>query len=87
MMSPEMIANVKGALEAYHSALENKSGVKVARDKLTNLLMNYADHMIESAEYTEKLVEELAKLATENAELKRKAKPKKDEPAEKSDKE
>lgn len=87
MMNHEMIATVKGALAEYRSALENGGGIKVKKDRLTNLLMNYADNMVESAEYTEKLVEELAKLATENAELKRKSKPKKDEPAEKPDKE
>ena len=75
MMSQDMIADVKGALAGYREALKNGMGIKGKRDVLTNMLMNYADAMVESAEYTERLVEEMAKLATENAALKRKAKP------------
>ena len=87
MMSQEMVLDVKGALAAYREALGNGMGIKAKRDILVNMLMNYADAMVESAEYTERLVEEMAKLATENAALKRKAKPAKEERADDSAKE
>ena len=86
-MSQEMILDVKEALAGYREALKNGMGIKGKREVLTNRLMCYADAMVESAEYTERLVEEMAKLATENAALKRKAKPAKEERADDSAKE